>query len=223
MSLFRRKPKLSVQEFSRDFYDSALLDTLIQQAHETYCQVIKRSIEDVDARFATVDSKEFAAEIAAIRFEVFGLAWLHHFGDKFAAPQSAFTKTYLEEKHRPEIWEAMERYNRSIARSFGAFLKSGTAEAREQATRVNLMKSDTFDYWVERGYDGTAVARAANRLGARAAWEAGLSQGFLAVNLCEVLLGHQLNEDAEFRLIAFIRGFYDGAYQACEAVTILGF
>jgi hypothetical protein len=172
MSLFSRKPKLSVQEFSRGFYDTAFLNT-IPEAHETFCQVIKQSIESSDPRFAEVDSTKFAEEIAAIRFEVFGLAWLHHFGDKFAAPQSAFTKAYLEEKHRPEIWEAMERYNRAVARSFGAILKLGTAGASGEATRVNLKKTDMFDYWVERGLDGTAVARAANRLGTRAAWEKG--------------------------------------------------
>jgi hypothetical protein len=47
------------------------------------------------------------AEITVIRFEVFGLAWLHQKGDKRAAEQSEFTRRYLAEAGRTDIWEAM--------------------------------------------------------------------------------------------------------------------
>lgn len=131
MSFFNRKPKVALDEFCHDFYDKNILHAVINgiDAGSLFLDTIRKSVADVDSSFASVNPQLFEAEMIVLRFEVFSLAWLHQLGDKRAAEQSAFTKRYLEEQERPDIWEAMEPYNRAIARSSTHGLTPDTAAA----------------------------------------------------------------------------------------------
>ena len=118
----------------------------------TYCETINRSVTEVDPKFADVEIELLMAELTVIRFEVFGLAWLHQQGDKRAAEQSDFTRVYLENSSRTDIWEAMVPYNQAIAQSstFGQTSETGTGRA--YLTFVNSMRMDLFDCWYAMGF-----------------------------------------------------------------------
>ncbi|MCJ7790248.1 MAG: hypothetical protein MUP69_08730 [Candidatus Atribacteria bacterium] len=54
-------------------------------------------------------------ELMALRFGLFALAWIHKFvSDKIIVAQSAFTKCYLHEKGKDDIWSGMEHCNEII-------------------------------------------------------------------------------------------------------------
>jgi len=52
-----------------------------------------------------------------LRFEILALTWYDKFGDKSAVQQSVFTKGYLTETGREDIWRDMEPYNQALARA----------------------------------------------------------------------------------------------------------
>lgn len=221
MALFSRKQRVRLDVFCREFYDKNILTPAIagMNVGTAYFETAKRSIAEVDARFAAVDSKRFFSEMTLIRFEVFSLAWLHQLGDKQAAAQSAFTKSYLEERGRAELWDTLESYNKAIARSSTLGHTSETPTGRAYLAFTNSIRMQLFDQWHKQGFEPKAVARAANRLSTDVAWEKGLTAGFLMLNLCE-RLGCEVNEEAQFRLVAIIRGFYDGVCEALKPIKV---
>jgi hypothetical protein len=162
------------------------------------------------------------AEITTIRFEVFGLAWFHRQGDKRAAEQSDFTRRYLDAAGRTDIWEAMEPYNLAIARSSRSGYTPKTAVGRAYLADRATTLADFFDKWVALGYDGVTVARAAHRFFTTESWKKGLTAGFVMLTLCERLGCEEVNEEADFRLVATIGGFYDGVAESLKSVAIHG-
>ena len=81
------------------------------------------------------------------------------------------------------------------------------------------MRVELYDAWSKEGFDGVAVARAANRLATDVAWKDGLTSGFVMLTLCEHL-GCELNEEAQQRVVFVIRGLYDGVREALKVVTV---
>jgi hypothetical protein len=220
MGFFSQRPKVRLDDFCREFYDTHCLhppEVAGINLALTYCETIKRSITEVDPRFADVDIQLLMAELTVIHFEVFGLAWLHQKGDKRAAEQSDFTRRYLDEAGRTDIWEAMQPYNGAIGRSSTLGQTSETATGRGYLAFVNRVRADLFDAWLELGFDGVS---AANRVATDEAWKKGLTAGFLMLTLCESL-GCEVNEEAQFRLVAIIRGLYDGVVESLKAVKIV--
>ncbi len=221
MGLFNRKQRVQLATFCRDFYDTHILNPVIadMDAGRAYFESVMRSVAEVDATFASVDCDRFFSEMTLIRFEVFGLAWIHQLGDKHAAAQSAYTKTYLEERDRADIWTGLEPYNLAIARSSTMGQTSETRTGRAYLTFINKMRADLFDEWHKQGIEPDAVARAANRTATDVSWEKGVTAAFLMLTLCD-RLGCQLNEEGQFRLIAVIRGLYDGARETMKQVKV---
>ena len=222
MWFFSRKERVRVDAFCRDFYDTHIMKPILRGVDlgATYCETVKRSIAEVDPRFAPVDPQAFASEIRLIRFEVFGLAWLHQLGDKYAAAQSAFTKSYLEDTGNQDLWHALESYNQAIARSSTAGYSSETAPGRACLAFRNEMLFGLFKKWNAQGFDPTAVARAAGRLFTGTPWKKGITPAFLMLTLC-ARLGCEVNEDAQTRLVGIIRGLYDGARQAMKRIRVV--
>ena len=223
MGFFTSRPKVPLDDFCREFYDTHLLHPVVAGINmaRTFSETIKRSVTEVDPQFADVEIELLMAELTVIRFEVFGLAWLHQQGDKRAAEQSDFTRVYLENSSRTDIWEAMVPYNQAIAQSSTLGRTSETRTGRAYLTFVNSMRADLFDRWYAMGFDSTAVARAANRLSADVAWKQGRTAGHMMLALCD-RLACQSNEQGQFRLLAIIRGFYDGVIESLKAVKING-
>lgn len=221
MGLFSRKQKVELEDFCIDFYDKYILDVEIAgvDVGDLYCQTLKRSVAEADARFGDVNEKVFLDEFSLIRFELFGLAWIHQFGDKHAAKQSEFTMHYLGGLNRKDIWDNLVPYNQAIAESSVLGYSGKTRAGRFQITFVNGMRTRLFDDWFGKGFDPTAVARAANRILTDVAWDKGWTVYCILRTLCN-RTDCEVNEDGAEVLIAAIRGLYDGARQAMKAVSI---
>jgi hypothetical protein len=223
MGLFSRKPKVRLDEFCREFYNTQLLHPEVAGINPALmaCETVKRNIAEVEPRFASVETERLMDEINIIRFEVFGLAWLHSQGDKRAAEQSEFTRRYLAEAGRIDIWEAMQPYNDASARSSILGQTSETANGRVWLAFINRMRMELFDKWKPLGFDLRAIGRAANRVGTDEAWRTNLTAGFLMCTLC-ARLECEVNEEAQDRLVAIIRGFYNGVAESLRSVAISG-
>jgi hypothetical protein len=221
MGLFSRKQAVRLAQFCGEFYDTQILNPVIEgiDAGQVYVETVRRSVMEADPSFEGVETASLATEITAIRFEVFGLAWLHQFAGKHAAAQSAFTKRYLEERNRADVWEAMEAYNQASARSSTLGHTPKTPSGRAHLVFIDKTRADLFDAWLKQGFEPEPVARAANRFGTDVAWERNLTPGFLMLTLCQ-RLGCEVNEEGQFRLIAVIRGLYDGVREALRSIKI---
>ena len=84
---------------------------------------------------------------------------------------------------------------------------------------VARVRMDMFTKWHDEGFDANCVARAANRLCAEDAWKTGITRTYLMIALCE-RLGCEVNQEAQFQLVATIIGFYRGAREAIGDVKI---
>lgn len=227
MKFFNRKPKVRLDVFCRDFYDNQILHRVIgglsvidgMSVGEIYFDAVRGYVTEADSSFASVDLQMFAAEMVALRFEVFGLAWLHEVGDRHAAAQTEFTQRYLEEHGKLDIWESIEPYNQAVARSSTLGQKPDTPSGRAYLVFVDGMRIQMFEKWSEQGFDLKCVARTANRLSTEEAWKKNLTPGFLMLTLCD-RLSCEVNEEAQFRLITTIIGLYNGTKEVLGEVKI---
>ncbi|MDO8486213.1 MAG: hypothetical protein Q7S77_00740 [Candidatus Staskawiczbacteria bacterium] len=234
MSLFSKKQEISLEDFCRDFYESSILNPKIGEvgvdAMSVYAEQIKKSVAGVDNVFTNVDLQKLTYELTVMRFELFALAWLHKFPDKLFS-QSIFTYEYLQEKGRCDIWESMEKYNKAISSSVTAGLSK-----LEQAY-ILRGRADSADKQIEncknKGIDLDSnnsvlisIGRPINRQFSNKAWKNGHTIYFLILALCHQLgLGYGPsylgpNKEAQFRLSAVVKGFYDGAEQSWDKIKI---
>jgi hypothetical protein len=225
MRFFKKKQEVNLDDFCRDFYEKNILNPMIGgvDAGAVYCDTVKRSIVEVDHNFANINSQTFAAEVVILRFELFALAWLHKFGDKLAVAQSTFTKHYLHEKKRDDIWDDSDSYNQAIARSSILGKTSKKAFDRVYLGRVFKARADLFDKYHYEGHDPQCVIPPLNRLFSEKAWKKGVTAGLLMFALCDRLgfePNFEPNKEARFRLTAAIRGLYDGARQSLGNIKI---
>lgn len=226
MSIFSKKQEVALEDFCRDFYEKNILNPVIVKgidAGAVYFDTVRKSVVEVDQNFANISSQKFAAEMIPLRFELFALAWLHQFGDKSAVAQSVFTKNYLHEKKRDDISDAAAFYNQAIARSATLGKTSKKAFDRAYVARVNTIRMNLFEQFYKEGYDPECVAQALNRLFSDEPWKKGVAAGLLMFALCERLgfeQNFEPNKEAQFRLTAIIRGFYDGARQSLDKIKI---
>lgn len=225
MSIFSKKQEVKLDDFCRAFYEKNILNPAIEgiDAGAAYFYMVKKSVGEADQNFANINSQKFTTEIIPLRFELFALAWLHQFGDKSAVAQSVFTKYFLQENKRSDIWEASESYNQAIARSCTIGKTLEKPFDRVYLARVMKTRADLFDQYNKEGYDPKCIARALNRLFSEDAWVKGITAGLLMFALCDRLgfeQNFEPNKEAQFRLTAIIRGLYDGARQSIEKIKI---
>ncbi len=224
MKLF--KPKARLSDICQKFYDTAILHPTIPGINidvtSDYFEGVRGSIIEVDQAFSRVQPAQFAEEMMAIWFEVFGLAWLHEVGEKYTATQSAYTKNYLQRENRLDIWERLEEYNQAISRSGAYGISKDTQEGKLTLALRDKEKVDKFKLWMDQGIDPKCVARAANRLGTEKAWADNRTRSALIFTLC-TRIGYdpmELHDDARFRLEATIFGLYNGAKEFLSEVRV---
>lgn len=225
MRFFKNKQEVNLDDFCRDFYEKNILNPMIGgvDGGAVYCNTVKRSIVEADHNFANINSQTFAAEVVILRFELFALAWLHKFGDKLAVAQSTFTKHYLHEKKRDDIWGDSDSYNQAIARSSILGKTSKKAFDRVYLGRVFKTRADLFDQFYKEGHDPECVTPALNRLFTEEAWKKGVTAGLLMFALCDRLdfgSNFEPNKEAQFRLTAVICMIYEGARQSLGNIKI---
>ena len=231
MGFLSRKPKISVEDFCQQFYDSEVFHATIAgtDAWSSFLEIAFKSVSEADQSFAVIDKTVFQREMTGIRLELFGLAWGHKLKkEKFTIPQSLFTKRYLEENEGLQIWDIMGEYNKAIAES-SIEIASGERSRRGWITFMNVMRSEIFKKWAKANVANinamtqaekdqlTCVARAINRLGTEVAWEKGITTQYLTARLADRLgCNENLNSEALFRLAALIHGLYEGAMEAIK-------
>jgi hypothetical protein len=227
---FSKKQEIRLEDFCRDFYDNQILNPKIGveiEVGNVLPEMFREKIVEVLPEFESISLQKIKEEITILRFELFALAWIHSFGDKLAVDQSIFTKNYLREKGREDIWDGMGRYNKAISHS----VTSGLSKSNQ--AYIYKMRMDLFDEYVnileKNGMPsaGIGLGLAINRMSSKEVWEKGIIPYFLMLRLCHRFgLGHGKdyygpNEEAQFRLIIFIKGFYNGAQQSWDKVKII--
>lgn len=225
MSFFKKK--VSVEDFCRDFYDNQILNPKIgdMEVGSAFSDVVIKEVVEVDPTFNKVDKQQLANELIIIRFELFALAWTHKFisGENVVA-QSAFTKKYLHEKGKNDIWSGMEPYNNMIdsvtlhwLTSQGKMNLSFNYNMREDLTAKNIEVAKKLG--IE---NDDSIARVNHRLWSENAWRQKLMLGPLVFTFCEQLgiNANSLAEEAQFRLAVVIRGLYEGAQYSWKDVKI---
>ena len=222
MGLFSRKRKVSTEEFCTEFYDQSIFLSDIGgfDPWVTVCKTSHKSIAEVDPTFEQVDLSAFTFELRALRLEVFGIAWFHCVKDKFVPDQSEFTKCYLEEHGFADIWESMEDYNQATARSTVGGHDTNSRSGCASVVYLNQMRVSLFESWMKLGYDLKAVARASNRLGSEISWKSKRVHTYLAFALTDKL-GCEVNDEARFRILAIIQGFYAGSSESIKEVKVI--
>jgi len=223
-----KKQEISLEDFCRDFYDNQILNPKIGMAEisNAFPEFFKGKIIEVFPEFEKISLQKIEEEIMFLRFEIFALAWTHSFGDKLAVDLSIFTKNYLREKGREDIWDGMGRYNKAISHS----VTSGLSKSNQ--AYIYKMRADLFDKYADilekNGMSSTNIglALAINRMSSKEVWKKGATPFFIMLWLCYRLgLNHGKNyygpnKKAQFHLITFIKGFYDGAQQSWDKVKI---
>jgi hypothetical protein len=225
MSLFKKKQEVYLETVCRIFYDNVILDCVVdgRDINAAIFDILRNALVATDNNFASVEPQKFNNEIVVLQFELFGLAWLHQFGDKSAILQSTFTKNYLQEKKRDDIWDAMEPYNQAIARSSTLGRTSKNAFDRPYLARVMLTRANSFDKFHQEGYDPKSIARALNRLFADDVWRKGTTAGLLLFALCDRLgfnPDFKPSKEAQSRWFIEINDFYDKTKQSLRNMKI---
>jgi len=242
MSFFDKKQEVGLEDFCRNFYDKFIINpTLTTKKGEKIdvapimYETFRNSVIEADNCFANIGSQKFDLEMMLLRFELFALAWLHKFGVKLAVTQSIFTKDYLHEKGRDDIWDAMGHYTKATSHAT-TVEKNKTEKGKIDLAHIYKMRMDSADEaydWAEKaGYDIKdvqfigSINTSLNRLGSENAWKKGVTAYFLILALCHRFglsygtdyLGP--NKKAQLRLEVIIRGFYKGAQQSWDKVKI---
>lgn len=244
MLFFESKPKLSIEECCRQFYDSNIFHAILvgKDAWASLLDTYFKLIAKADPTFLSVDSTSFRNEMTALRMELFAFAfqWSKKFKPekKYAIPQSLFTRSYLEENGGIEIWDIMLEYNRVIAKSAtmnaaGEIMPG--ALGRAWITNINLTRSNAWEDWMKAtvvNVDATTqeekdgmecAARAINRVGA----DINQSDSVVVTLLISKLasrLGCDVNlkYEALVGLGGIILGFYQGAEEYIKSVDLHG-
>jgi len=247
---FESEPKTDVEQCCREFYnmmfnlhDSSLIRSKLVAGTDMWSVLLDDyygSVMEADKSFASVAPVLFRTEMTALRMELFTFA----LGcskkvntDKFTIPASFFTRSYLEEKGKLDIFNIMAEYNQAIARSavMDANLKQYSGSmGNARVIFVNDLRSRMALKWVQEYVgdrpDPTEESQAqkigcinmvANRLGADIEREDGVVVKSLCVRLaarlgCDV----SLNSEALFRLSAILYGLYKGAEEYLESVDL---
>lgn len=240
MGLFSHKPKISIKEFCRQFYDTQIFHPIIAgtDVGSVFFETVFSSVVEADQSFARVKRSAFEREMTALRVELFGLAWGHRFKqEKFTIPQSVFTRGYLEENGKLEVWDIMGEYNQAIAQS-SVMTATGEQMGTAHVVSINKLRADMFDATVgawersginvwdteptSKGYQMVqCVARVANRIGADIRRNDCILVKRLAARLAARLRCRKdLESEALFRLQAVIFGLYEDAMEAIKSVNL---
>lgn len=220
---FSKKREGTVELFCRTFYEKVILNCVIDgvNVNAKLFEVLKNDLAASDSTFANIDSQTFNNEIVALQFELFALAWLHHFGDKLAVNQSVFTKDYLNKNSHNDIWEAMELYNQAIARSTTIGKTPNKAPDRAYITNVNLTRVNLFEQYHKEGHDIKCVARVLNRLFSDKVWKKGTTAGLLLFAFCDRLnfgKDYEPNKETHRRWFLNINDFYEKDLESLSKV-----
>lgn len=139
MALLKRKPRMSIEDCCRGFYDSQIFKTKIFNTASMdfwsyFLAQCKTLIAEEDQTFSLVDSDSFWHQMTALQMAIFGLAFTIRVKLKLEdmVREVYFTKHYLEHKRRIDLWDTLLDYNDVIDHS--AFMnKAGRSAEKDSA------------------------------------------------------------------------------------------
>lgn len=161
----------------------------------------------------------------ALRFELFALAWTHKYiRGLVVISQSVYTKHYLHEKGKDNIWSAMYDYNDMIGiatldwlAKLGKINKVFNYNMRKELIAENIEGAKELEVNMD-----DSIERVNNRVWSENAWRQKFILNPLIVSFCHHLGLNplELKKETMFSLAIFIRGFYDGAQQSWDKIKI---
>jgi len=172
MSFLSKKQEIDLQHFCHDFYDKHILYQADKGVDliKIHTDSVKKALTEADNVFADIDSEKLKNELTILLFELFALAWVHKFGDKLAVVQSVFTKKYLHEKGRDDIWDGMEKYNGAVSHSvtvgLGDINRNFIIRARMNVADIYIANAEKNGVTIDE-----SIGRAVNRLLSEKAWK----------------------------------------------------
>lgn len=228
MFLFTRKKEVNLEVFCRDFYDKNILNPVVSgiDIGKAYLETVIKNVEEADPKFDKVDIKRLTEELTILRFELFALAWTHKFvSGKNVVFQSVFTKKYLLEKGKKDIWDGMDDYSKAIDgatlhwfTTLGKMNLNFNFRMREDLAAENIKEANKM------GIDSKdiVVERVNYRLWSENAWRQKLILTVIQSIFYKRLQfkAEELNDEALFRVAAVIKGLYDGAQETIKNIKI---
>lgn len=159
MGLFKNKPKLIIEECCKQFYDSQILFSPIiggQDMGSFYWDSVFNSIVEADNSFARIDKALFQRETTALHMALFMTAFTIRVKLKleYMVRQVLFTKRYLQDNRRLDLWDVMLKYNDVIDHSAstkadGQPLDSSSPTGRARITFLNSYRWGLFKEWIK--------------------------------------------------------------------------
>jgi hypothetical protein len=219
---FKIKRKARLEDFCRDFYDNIILNPKGGGVHadDSYPEVMKKLMSETCPAFASIDVLKLKEALTTLRFALFTLAMTHKYESKHSNAQYVFTKLYLHEKGRDDVWNGLESYNKivcSIALRWlyelgeikKQFWSGKVNDAAEENTggKNNIVAIDDFNENDNSSHPGKQI----------------VLMGPLVITFCSQIDidPSGLNEETAFRLAASIRGLYEGIYELINEVKIV--
>ena len=186
------------------------------QGSTALAESAQRLASEVDHTFAEVSLPKLKDELLALRLEMVGTAWTDASKESPALANSAFTKEYLANLRRSDLWEVMREYNQMVARAATYNADPKTRIGRGTIAFVNTLRANVFDKLYAQGHDPDSVARVVNRMGVR------------RIDTVYALLASRLIGRVDFHgsdgvvipLAAVACGFYQGAKEALKGVRL---
>ena len=235
MGFFKSKPKVSIEDCCKEFYDSTIFHAIIAggDVWSDFLHTVSQSVVEADPSFSSIDSNKFRKEMTALRMEVFALACQRRTkNEDLAVRQSFFTRRYLEETAKLDIWRIMGEYNERIGHSVCSD-ESGQITNKLLVLRINNLRYDMMDKWIQANIPNPQsptqkdkvrlkyASRAAMRIGADMRQADCVLAKLLASRLA-ARLGCDINliDEALFRLAATTFGFYKGAEDYLKSVNL---
>lgn len=227
MGILGRKPKMSIEDFCRQFYDSQIfyVKTGDEGGASTLWESTLNLFAEADPSLAKVDRDLFRREMTALYMELFGLVWTHMFWgkmEKFLWPQITFTKSYLEQNGHQNIWDIMSVYNQEIGKQRNSY-KNHTARSQRSliagVASFNSMMQDLWDDWSKKEKDKWCAARILNRIWSEGAWKRDIILRGVTATFAE-RLGWDTNMKVLGELMVVLSGFYVSAKQAIKLVKL---
>lgn len=132
MGLLKSKPKMPIEEFCKSFYDSQIF--LVNKDYWAFTlDSLKQQITEADQSFSSVDTDLFWHEWTALRMVLFTSAFTIRVKLKleYMVREVIFTKRYLEQIQRGDLWFTLLDYNDVIDHS--VFMKADGQSAEKDS------------------------------------------------------------------------------------------
>lgn len=228
MGMSRRKPKVNTEHYCRQFFDYIVFEAELAPKRFAEASI---DIEICDSSFKAVDCEIFIKEMLALHIELFGLAWWNYMiklseSDKNLDPgylpeQIIFTKRYLEQKGKLDIWNIMGFYDEAIMQMVAE------QEMMLHNDEKFVMQEYKFDLELLanefKGFnlDSECMERLFSLKIGHHHWETGILSQKLTLAVME-RLGCQLNLKGAFKIQETITRLYNNAMSFITVISEYG-